>query len=75
MWRVWVEEVKAEAGAELTSDMWGGVRGQLGAESAIVTSLLSQCHITTESVTAEQHNVNAGLLLTNIHICGTQPNN
>ena len=21
MWRVWVEEVKAEAGAELTSDM------------------------------------------------------
>ena len=59
------------------ADQW--VLGQLGLrerERAIVTSLLWQCHITTESVTTERTQCHCRTrLLTNIHICGSEPNN
>lgn len=61
------------------ADQWhvrGRESSQLGAERPIVTSLLWQCHITTESVTTERPQcLCRAPLLTNIHICGTEPNN
>ena len=69
------EEMKAEGGAV---ESWPVSPGPAGAERerAIVTSLLWQCHITTESVTTERTQCHCWTrLLTNIHICGSEPNN
>ena len=59
---------------ELTSESWASWGWER--ERAIVTSLLWQCHITTESVTTERTQCHCRTrLLTNIHICGSEPNN